>query len=64
MQFEGLTIRLAESDDCAALYDIFTGPKSYAGTLQLPCPSREQWRRRLAKPAEGTCYLNRSGFRV
>ena len=57
MQVEGLKIRLAEPDDCAALYDIFTCPKVYAGTLQLPYPSREQWRRRLSEPGEGTYNL-------
>lgn len=56
MQVEGLTIRRAEPDDCAALYEIFTCPRVYAGTLQLPYPSREQWRRRLAE-SEGTHNL-------
>ena len=56
MQIEGLTIRRAEPDDCAALYEIFTCPRVYAGTLQLPYPSREQWRRRLAE-SEGTYNL-------
>ena len=48
MQVEGLTVRRAEPEDCSALYEIFTCPKVYAGTLQLPYPSREQWRRRLS----------------
>jgi putative acetyltransferase len=52
MQVEGLTIRRAEPDDCSALYDIFTCPRAYAGTLQLPYPSREQWRRKLAEPCD------------
>ena len=52
MQVEGLTIRRAEADDCSALYDMFTCPKVYAGTLQLPYPSREQWRRRLAEAGD------------
>jgi L-phenylalanine/L-methionine N-acetyltransferase len=56
MQVEGLTIRRAEPDDCAALYEIFTCPRVYAGTLQLPYPSREQWRRRLAE-SEGAHNL-------
>lgn len=52
MQVEGLTIRRAEADDYSALYDMFTCPKVYAGTLQLPYPSREQWRRRLAESGD------------
>lgn len=57
MQVEGLTIRLAEPDDCAALYEMFTHPKLYANTLQLPYPSREQWRQRLSAPGDGTYNL-------
>ena len=53
MQVEGLTIRRAEPDDCAALYEMFASPKLYANTLQLPHPSREAWRKRLAEPGEG-----------
>ena len=57
MQVEDLTIRRAEPDDCSALYDIFNCPKVYAGTLQLPYPSRELWRRRLSEPEDGTYNL-------
>lgn len=57
MQVEGLQIRRAEPDDYAAIYEIFNCPKAYAGTLQLPYPSREQWRQRLAEPADGTYNL-------
>jgi putative acetyltransferase len=57
MQVEGLTIRRAEADDCAALYEMFASPKLYANTLQLPYPSREGWRRRLAEPDDGTYNL-------
>ncbi|HEX8290800.1 MAG TPA: GNAT family N-acetyltransferase [Pyrinomonadaceae bacterium] len=57
MQVEGLTIRRAEPDDCSALYEMFTHPKLYANTLQLPYPSREQWRRRLSDPGDGTYNL-------
>jgi putative acetyltransferase len=57
MQVEGLTIRRAEPDDCSALYDMFTHPKLYANTLQLPYPSREQWRQRLSDPGDGTYNL-------
>jgi len=57
MQVEGLTIRRAEPDDSSALYEMFTSPKLYANTLQLPYPSREQWRRRLSEPGDGTYNL-------
>ena len=57
MQVEGLTIRRAEPDDCSALYEMFTSPKLYANTLQLPYPSREQWRQRLTDTGDGTYHL-------
>jgi L-phenylalanine/L-methionine N-acetyltransferase len=57
LEVEGLQIRRAEPDDCAALYEIFGRPKVFAGTLQLPYPSREEWRQRLAAPEEGTYIL-------
>ena len=57
MQVEGLKIRRAEPDDYSAIYEIFSSPKVSAGTLQVPYPSREQWRRRLAEPEEGTYNL-------
>lgn len=57
MQIEGLYIRRAEPDDCSALHEIFSCPKVIAGTLQLPYPSLEQWRQRIAEPADGTYSL-------
>ncbi|HYG80729.1 MAG TPA: GNAT family N-acetyltransferase [Pyrinomonadaceae bacterium] len=48
MPVEGLQIRRAEPDDYPALYEMFTSPNVYPSTLQLPYPSREQWRQRLA----------------
>ena len=57
MQVEGLHIRRAEPDDCSALYEMFSSPKVFAGTLQLPFPSREQWRQRLADAGDGTYNL-------
>lgn len=57
MQVEGLQIRRAEPDDCSAVYEMFCRPKVIAGTLQLPHPSREQWRKRLAEPDDGTYNL-------
>lgn len=49
MAVEGLEIRRAEPDDCSAIYEMFRAPKVYAGTLQLPYPSREQWRKRISE---------------
>ncbi len=57
MQVENLSIRRAEPDDSAALYEMFTSPKVYEGTLQLPYPSREMWRQRVAEPGAGTYNL-------
>jgi L-phenylalanine/L-methionine N-acetyltransferase len=54
---EGLHIRRAEPDDYSAIHEIFSCPKVFAGTLQLPYPSREQWRQRLAEPRDGTHRL-------
>jgi putative acetyltransferase len=52
-----ITIRHAEPDDYAALHRILAGPKAIWGTLQVPFPSAERWRKRLAEPAEGTFSL-------
>src|ERR1044071_5388887 len=45
-------MRLAEADDCTAIAEMFISPKVYSGTLQVPYPSREYWRRRLTENAE------------
>lgn len=47
------TIRRIEPGDYAALHAIFGGPRVIWGTLQLPFPSAEAWRRRIAEPAPG-----------
>jgi putative acetyltransferase len=57
MQVEGLQIRRAEPDDYSAVYEMFSAPKVFGGTLQLPYPSREQWRRRLTDVDNGTYHL-------
>lgn len=54
MPIEGLQIRRAEPDDCSAIYEMFSSPVVYSGTLQLPYPSREYWRKRLAE--NESCY--------
>lgn len=57
MPVEGLHIRRAEPDDYRAVYEIFSGPKAFAGTLQLPYPSLEECRRRLAETPDGAYNL-------
>ncbi|HXW00638.1 MAG TPA: GNAT family N-acetyltransferase [Anaerolineae bacterium] len=47
-----ITIRRRESSDYEAMHHIFTRPKVVWGTLQLPFPSAEQWRKRIAEPSE------------
>jgi len=48
-----IVIRHAEPDDYEALHRVFSAPKAVWGTLQLPFPSKEGWRKRLAEPPEG-----------
>ena len=52
-----ITIRRTEPSDYEAMQHIFTGPQAVWGTLQLPFPSAEQWRKRLAEPPEGLFSL-------
>lgn len=60
MAIENLKIRRAEVDDCVAIAALFEAPSVYAGTLQVPYPSLEYWRRRLSDNPE-TSY-NLIGF--
>lgn len=46
-------IRHAEPDDYPAFHAIYAQPSVIWGTLQLPLPSKERWRKRLAEPPEG-----------
>ncbi|MEA3396189.1 MAG: GNAT family N-acetyltransferase [Chloroflexota bacterium] len=52
-----VTIRRAEPGDYEAMQQIFATPKTVWGTLQLPFPSAEQWRKRLAEPREDVFSL-------
>lgn len=52
-----ITIRRAEASDVEAMHKIFSGFKAMRGTLQLPYPSMEMWRKRLAEPPDGTFNL-------
>lgn len=51
------TIRRAEPTDAEAIRRIFASPNAMRGTLQLPYPSAENWRKRLAEPPDGTFNL-------
>jgi len=57
LQVEDIRIRRAEPDDGAAIHEIYSCPRAFAGTLQLPYPSLELWRRRLAEPGDGAYNL-------
>jgi putative acetyltransferase len=48
-----ISIRRVEPADYEAVQHIFAGSKVVWGTLQLPFPSVEIWRKRLAEPPEG-----------
>lgn len=48
-----ITIRHIEPSDYEALHKIFSGPKAVWGVLQIPWPSAEMWRKKLAEPPEG-----------
>ena len=50
-------VRRAEPDDYKSMHQVWAGPKAVWGTLQLPFPSAELWRKRLAEPPEGTFNL-------
>ena len=52
-----IKIRHAEPDDYQALCEIYSCPKVFAGTLQLPYPSLETWRKRLSETATGKFSL-------
>jgi putative acetyltransferase len=51
-----ITIRRAEPRDAEAFCASFAQPKARAGTLQMPYPSLEMWRKRLAE-VSGDDYL-------
>ena len=52
-----VTVRRTEPEDYEALHRIFSGPRAVAGTLQMPLPSAQTWRKRLAEPPEGSYSL-------
>lgn len=52
-----ITVRRAAPADADALAAVYAGPKAYGGTLQLPFPTAETWRKRLADPMDGIIHL-------
>jgi L-phenylalanine/L-methionine N-acetyltransferase len=52
-----LTIRHPEPSDYEGMQKIFTGPKVIRGTLQLPYPSAEMWRKRLEEHRDDVINL-------
>lgn len=52
-----ITVRHIEPGDYTAIHAIYASPKVIWGTLQLPFPSAEQWRKRLSEPPEGLYNL-------
>ncbi len=48
-----ITIRGVEPTDYEAIHRIYSGPKVVWGSAQLPYPSLEFWRKRLAEPPQG-----------
>ena len=52
MPIENLKIRRAEPDDYLAVHEMFTSPEVYEGTMQLPYPSQEYWRKRIGEASE------------
>ncbi len=52
-----ITIRHAEPEDYKAVQKVFSGPKAVVGTLQLPFPPAEFWRKRLSEKPENMHQL-------
>ena len=52
-----VSIRHTELADAEALHQIFSGPRVIEGTLQLPLPSAEMWRKRISEMPEGLYSL-------
>jgi putative acetyltransferase len=44
-----IVVRRAEPGDAEAIHATFLGPRAIAGTLQLPYPSVERWRKRITE---------------
>ena len=53
----GITVRRAEPADFEGVWRTFLDKPVYAGTLQLPHPSKEVWRKRFCEVQEGHYIL-------
>jgi putative acetyltransferase len=52
-----MTIRRAEPDDYELVTTIFRDDLTTSGTLQVPFPSVDRWRKNMAEPVEGDYLL-------
>jgi L-phenylalanine/L-methionine N-acetyltransferase len=52
-----IKIRRTEPDDYEAIRQVYGASRATWGTLQIPFPSAEQWRKRLADPPPGLFSL-------
>ena len=52
-----IAIRRAEPDDYEEIWRTYVDPGAHGGTLQLPHPSKELWRKRLAEFPENDVML-------
>ena len=52
-----ITIRRLEPGDYEAVTRLFAQPRVIWGTLQVPLPSRDSWRKRMAEPPQGLYHL-------
>ena len=52
-----LTVRRVEPSDYEAIHRIYQGERVVWGTLQVPYPAVETWRRALAEPRDGVYSL-------
>lgn len=59
-----ITIRRCEPDDYKVVQQIYVHPRVIRGTLQLPFPSAEEWRKRLASSEDVYSLLACAGDEV
>ena len=52
-----IKVRRTEPSDYVGVQRIFSMPRAVWGTLQIPYPSAEMWRKRFAEPPEGSYQL-------
>ena len=53
----GVAIRRAEPSDFEGVWRTFLDEETYSGTLQVPHPSKEMWRKRFAEHGENDYVL-------